>query len=113
MKCQTLISGGVHCTFPWMALELLNGNSSLVSEKVPFSFSFEVFESVTFLFSGLKFLTCHNSRLMCSLLALCYGSFLPEKSHMLTCTMGLLLVFFNLSSHDSWENPYMGASFAL
>lgn len=34
MKCQTLISGGVRGTLPWMAPELLNGSSSLVSEKV-------------------------------------------------------------------------------
>jgi hypothetical protein len=29
-----LISGGVRGTLPWMAPELLNGSSSLVSEKV-------------------------------------------------------------------------------
>lgn len=34
VKCQTLISGGVRGTLPWMAPELLNGSSSLVSEKV-------------------------------------------------------------------------------
>jgi len=34
VKCQTLISGGVRGTLPWMAPELLNGGSILVSEKV-------------------------------------------------------------------------------
>ena len=34
VKCRTLISGGVRGTLPWMAPELLNGSSSLVSEKV-------------------------------------------------------------------------------
>ena len=34
VKCQTLISGGVRGTLPWMAPELLNGSSSLVSDKV-------------------------------------------------------------------------------
>ncbi|PWA94538.1 Phox/Bem1p [Artemisia annua] len=34
VKRQTLISGGVRGTLPWMAPELLNGSSSLVSEKV-------------------------------------------------------------------------------
>ncbi|RAL37747.1 hypothetical protein DM860_000441 [Cuscuta australis] len=39
VKCQTLISGGVRGTLPWMAPELLNGSSSLVCEKVDvFSF---------------------------------------------------------------------------
>ncbi|KAJ0984820.1 hypothetical protein J5N97_003176 [Dioscorea zingiberensis] len=33
VKCQTLISGGVRGTLPWMAPELLNGSSNLVSEK--------------------------------------------------------------------------------
>lgn len=33
VKCKTLISGGVRGTLPWMAPELLNGSSSLVSEK--------------------------------------------------------------------------------
>lgn len=34
VKRQTLISGGVRGTLPWMAPELLNGSSNLVSEKV-------------------------------------------------------------------------------
>ncbi|XP_078437559.1 uncharacterized protein LOC144708213 isoform X2 [Wolffia australiana] len=33
VKRQTLISGGVRGTLPWMAPELLNGRSTLVSEK--------------------------------------------------------------------------------
>jgi serine/threonine protein kinase len=34
VKQQTFVSGGVRGTLPWMAPELLNGNSNLVSEKV-------------------------------------------------------------------------------
>lgn len=34
VKQQTMVSGGVRGTLPWMAPELLNGSSSLVSEKV-------------------------------------------------------------------------------
>ncbi|KAG5514751.1 hypothetical protein RHGRI_035967 [Rhododendron griersonianum] len=34
IKCNTLVSGGVRGTLPWMAPELLNGSSSRVSEKV-------------------------------------------------------------------------------
>lgn len=34
IKRNTLVSGGVRGTLPWMAPELLNGNSSRVSEKV-------------------------------------------------------------------------------
>ncbi|CAL9247362.1 unnamed protein product [Arabidopsis halleri] len=48
VKCQTLISGGVRGTLPWMAPELLNGISSLVSEKVDvFSFGIVLWELVT------------------------------------------------------------------
>ncbi|KAL2929880.1 Serine/threonine-protein kinase CTR1 [Bienertia sinuspersici] len=48
VKCQTLISGGVRGTLPWMAPELLNGNSSLVSEKVDvFSFGIVMWELLT------------------------------------------------------------------
>ncbi|KAL5985533.1 hypothetical protein ACLOJK_027518 [Asimina triloba] len=47
-KCQTLISGGVRGTLPWMAPELLNGSSSLVSEKVDvFSFGIVMWELLT------------------------------------------------------------------
>lgn len=42
VKCQTLISGGVRGTLPWMAPELLNGSSNLVSEKVCQSSSFQI-----------------------------------------------------------------------
>lgn len=34
IKRNTLVSGGVRGTLPWMAPELLNGSSSKVSEKV-------------------------------------------------------------------------------
>lgn len=34
IKRNTLVSGGVRGTLPWMAPELLNGSSSRVSEKV-------------------------------------------------------------------------------
>uniref|UniRef100_J3MG92 Protein kinase domain-containing protein n=2 Tax=Oryza brachyantha TaxID=4533 RepID=J3MG92_ORYBR len=48
VKCQTLISGGVRGTLPWMAPELLNGSSSLVSEKVDvFSFGIVLWELLT------------------------------------------------------------------
>ncbi|XP_076939402.1 uncharacterized protein LOC143608099 [Bidens hawaiensis] len=48
VKRQTLISGGVRGTLPWMALELLNGSSSLVSEKVDvFSFGIVMWELLT------------------------------------------------------------------
>ncbi|CAN6164864.1 unnamed protein product [Urochloa humidicola] len=48
VKCQTLISGGVRGTLPWMAPELLNGSSSLVSEKVDvFSYGIVMWELLT------------------------------------------------------------------
>ncbi|XP_012081103.1 uncharacterized protein LOC105641215 isoform X2 [Jatropha curcas] len=48
VKRQTLISGGVRGTLPWMAPELLNGSSSLVSEKVDvFSFGVVLWELLT------------------------------------------------------------------
>lgn len=34
IKRNTLVTGGVRGTLPWMAPELLNGSSSKVSEKV-------------------------------------------------------------------------------
>ncbi|KAH0453765.1 hypothetical protein IEQ34_018089 [Dendrobium chrysotoxum] len=48
VKCKTLISGGVRGTLPWMAPELLNGSSNLVSEKVDvFSFGIVMWELLT------------------------------------------------------------------
>ncbi|XP_020090154.1 uncharacterized protein LOC109711492 [Ananas comosus] len=48
VKRQTLISGGVRGTLPWMAPELLNGSSSLVSEKVDvYSFGIVMWELLT------------------------------------------------------------------
>eukprot|EP00249_Psilotum_nudum_P024843 c29305_g1_i2 orf=195-5162(+) len=48
VKHQTLVSGGVRGTLPWMAPELLNGSSSLVSEKVDvFSFGIVMWELLT------------------------------------------------------------------
>jgi serine/threonine protein kinase len=38
IKRNTLVTGGVRGTLPWMAPELLNGSSSKVSEKVEFIF---------------------------------------------------------------------------
>lgn len=40
IKCNTLVSGGVRGTLPWMAPELLNGRNNRVSEKVRVIFSF-------------------------------------------------------------------------
>ncbi|XP_059626136.1 uncharacterized protein LOC132269113 [Cornus florida] len=48
IKRNTLISGGVRGTLPWMAPELLNGNSVRVSEKVDvFSFGIAMWEILT------------------------------------------------------------------
>ncbi|KAH7295107.1 hypothetical protein KP509_27G032700 [Ceratopteris richardii] len=43
-----MVSGGVRGTLPWMAPELLNGSSNLVSEKVDvFSFGIVMWELLT------------------------------------------------------------------
>ncbi|KAJ1266169.1 hypothetical protein BS78_08G130400 [Paspalum vaginatum] len=48
IKCNTLVSGGVRGTLPWMAPELLNGSSSRVSKKVDvFSFGIVLWEILT------------------------------------------------------------------
>eukprot|EP01018_Ginkgo_biloba_P004138 Gb_32796 [translate_table: standard] len=48
IKHQTLVSGGVRGTLPWMAPELLNGSSNRVSEKVDvFSFGIVMWELLT------------------------------------------------------------------
>ncbi|GLJ52258.1 hypothetical protein SUGI_1111770 [Cryptomeria japonica] len=48
IKHQTLVSGGVRGTLPWMAPELLNGSSNMVSEKVDvFSFGIVMWELLT------------------------------------------------------------------
>ncbi|PIN15541.1 Tyrosine kinase [Handroanthus impetiginosus] len=48
IKQNTLVSGGVRGTLPWMAPELLNGCSSRVSEKVDvFSFGIAMWEILT------------------------------------------------------------------
>ncbi|CAK7355419.1 unnamed protein product [Dovyalis caffra] len=48
IKRNTLVSGGVRGTLPWMAPELLNGSSNKVSEKVDvFSFSIVLWEILT------------------------------------------------------------------
>ncbi|MED6152748.1 hypothetical protein PIB30_094983 [Stylosanthes scabra] len=48
IKRNTLISGGVRGTLPWMAPELLNGSSNRVSEKVDvFSFGISMWEILT------------------------------------------------------------------
>lgn len=48
IKRNTLVSGGVRGTLPWMAPELLNGSSTRVSEKVDvFSFGIVMWEIVT------------------------------------------------------------------
>ncbi|WJX87525.1 hypothetical protein P8452_69706 [Trifolium repens] len=48
IKRNTLVTGGVRGTLPWMAPELLNGNSNKVSEKVDvFSFGILLWEILT------------------------------------------------------------------
>ncbi|XP_058770205.1 uncharacterized protein LOC131643877 isoform X1 [Vicia villosa] len=48
IKRNTLVSGGVRGTLPWMAPELLDGNSCKVSEKVDiFSFGITMWEILT------------------------------------------------------------------
>ncbi|KAG9149317.1 hypothetical protein Leryth_003296 [Lithospermum erythrorhizon] len=48
IKRNTLVSGGVRGTLPWMAPELLNGSTDLVSEKVDvFSFGISMWEILT------------------------------------------------------------------
>ncbi|RDX58455.1 Serine/threonine-protein kinase EDR1, partial [Mucuna pruriens] len=48
IKRNTLVSGGVRGTLPWMAPELLDGNSCRVSEKVDiFSFGIAMWEILT------------------------------------------------------------------
>ncbi|XP_031120779.1 uncharacterized protein LOC116024023 [Ipomoea triloba] len=48
IKRNTLVSGGVRGTLPWMAPELLNGNTNMVSEKVDvFSFGITMWEILT------------------------------------------------------------------
>ncbi|KAK7391586.1 hypothetical protein VNO78_20003 [Psophocarpus tetragonolobus] len=48
IKHNTLVSGGVRGTLPWMAPELLDGNSCRVSEKVDiFSFGIAMWEILT------------------------------------------------------------------
>ncbi|XVF72165.1 hypothetical protein PTKIN_Ptkin12aG0098500 [Pterospermum kingtungense] len=48
IKRNTLVSGGVRGTLPWMAPELLNGSSRRVSEKVDvFSFGISMWEILT------------------------------------------------------------------
>lgn len=48
IKRNTLVTGGVRGTLPWMAPELLNGSSSKVSEKVDvFSFGIVLWEILT------------------------------------------------------------------
>eukprot|EP00249_Psilotum_nudum_P024098 c29091_g1_i6 orf=1072-6219(-) len=54
VKHHTLVSGGVRGTLPWMAPELLNGNNSMVTEKVrePFGFRYCAILYGHILFSG-------------------------------------------------------------
>ncbi|GLJ06645.1 hypothetical protein SUGI_0043900 [Cryptomeria japonica] len=48
IKHQTFVSGGMRGTLPWMAPELLNGSSIMVSEKVDaFSFGIVMWELLT------------------------------------------------------------------
>ncbi|CAH1454042.1 unnamed protein product [Lactuca virosa] len=48
MKRNTLVSGGVRGTLPWMAHELLNGSNNKVSDKVDvFSFGIVLWETLS------------------------------------------------------------------
>ncbi|ESR33831.1 hypothetical protein CICLE_v10006570mg, partial [Citrus x clementina] len=48
IKCNTLVSGGVCGTLPWMAPELLNGSNNRISEKVDvYSFGMALWEIIT------------------------------------------------------------------
>lgn len=48
VKHQTLVSGGVRGTLPWMAPELLRGNNSMVTEKIDvYSFGVVMWELLT------------------------------------------------------------------
>ncbi|GJS37834.1 serine/threonine-protein kinase STE20-like protein [Tanacetum coccineum] len=48
INCNTLVSGGVRGTLPWMARELLNGGSNKVYEKADvFSFGIVLWEILT------------------------------------------------------------------
>ncbi|XP_010536927.1 PREDICTED: uncharacterized protein LOC104811805 [Tarenaya hassleriana] len=48
VKQQTLVSGGVRGTLPWMAPELLSGKSNMVSEKIDvYSFGIVMWELLT------------------------------------------------------------------
>ena len=46
IKRNTLVTGGVRGTLPWMAPELLNGSSSKVSEKVSSHKSFRIYTGI-------------------------------------------------------------------
>lgn len=46
IKRNTLVTGGVRGTLPWMAPELLNGSSNKVSEKVKFHIICENLDSL-------------------------------------------------------------------
>ncbi|MCI22243.1 kinase family protein, partial [Trifolium medium] len=48
VKQNTLVSGGVRGTLPWMAPELLSGKSHMVSEKIDvYSFGIVMWELLT------------------------------------------------------------------
>lgn len=46
IKRNTLVTGGVRGTLPWMAPELLNGSSSKVSEKVRSCWLYFIYTSI-------------------------------------------------------------------
>jgi serine/threonine protein kinase len=46
IKRNTLVSGGVRGTLPWMAPELLNGSSSRVSDKVRSFFRLQIINRI-------------------------------------------------------------------
>lgn len=100
IKRNTLVSGGVRGTLPWMAPELLNGSSSRVSEKVyELGIKPSIFYYWVYLLNQNKLCPkqCNNKifwipffdRLMFSHLVWQCGRFWLVRNHMLTCIVVL------------------------
>lgn len=85
IKRNTLVSGGVRGTLPWMAPELLNGSSTRVSEKV-------ILHVVISCFCAIRIKPFTWNRLMFFRLALQCGRFWLERSLTQIYTVEQLLV---------------------